>query len=175
MRTFFILPLSALFCAIALGLGLTGCSHYHLGTGAKPTFTTIYIAPVLNRSDLSQAAALVSAHLREAFLRDGRVVLVETPGEADAVLTVTLTTYGRETLTAQATDTGRARKFGLTLNATATLRNQHTGQALFVQRPLRAERQLFTDSGQPLAEYDTVPLLAENLAQSALHAALDVW
>jgi outer membrane lipopolysaccharide assembly protein LptE/RlpB len=175
MRAFVTLPLAALFCAVALGLGLTSCSHYHLGTGSKLTFATIYIAPVINGSDLPQAAALVTAQLREAFLRDGRVALVETPGEADAVLTVTLASYGRETLTAQATDTGLARKFGLTLKATATLRNRHTGQTLFEQRPLQAQRQLYTDSGQLLAEYDAVPLLAENLAQSALHAALDVW
>ena len=74
-----------------------------------------------------------------------------------------------------ATDTGRARKLNLALEATATLTDRRTGRVLFEHRPLHADRQIFTDSGQLQAEYDAVPLLAEQLAQAASRATLDTW
>jgi hypothetical protein len=162
-----------LLCLLALAGG--GCAHYHLGTGASPAFASLYLAPVQNHAGVPQATAIVSAQLREAFLRDGRIALAASPELADAILTVTLASYGRETLTALARDTGLARKLGLTLEATATLTDQRTGQVMFERRPLHAVRQAFTDSGQLQAEADAVPLLAEQLAQAATRAVLDTW
>jgi hypothetical protein len=161
--------------ALLVIVGLAGCASYHLGTGAAPGFHTLYIAPVRNTANLPQATALVTAQLREAFLQDGRLVLAASPGEADATLTINLAKYSRETLTEQANDTGLARKMGLTLDATATLVDQRSGKVLFQDRKLTAERQIFTDSGQLLAEYDALPLLAQALSQKAVGAALDVW
>ena len=169
------MPPRALFFLLAVLIGMVGCAHYHLGTGGTPGFHTLYLAPVQNRAEIPQATALVSAQLREAFLRDGRVALAASPAAADATLTVTLAKYSRETLTALPADTGRARKFGLTLDATATLRDNRTGQLLFENRPLPVARQIFTDSGQLQAEYDALPLLADQLAKAATAAALDVW
>ena len=173
-------PAMARFIRIALmtclgALALAGCGHYQLGTGGKAAFGSVYIAPVQNRSEFPQAAAIVSQRIREAFLQDGRVRLADSPDHADAVLTVTLVKYHRDPGAVEANDTGLARKFNLYLNATATLRDGHTGKAMFENRALEAQREIFTDSGQQLAEYDAGPLLAGKLAESALHAALDVW
>jgi hypothetical protein len=161
---------------VLVGLAtLASCAHYRLGTGGQPGFSSLYVTPVHDTAGVPQAAAAVTAQIREAFLRDGRVALAASPSEADAVLTIALAKYARETLTAQPRDTGLARKFGLTLDATATLTDRRTGRVLFENRPLRADRQIFTDSGQTLAEYDAFPLLAEQLAQAAAHAVLDTW
>ncbi|MEI6862249.1 MAG: LPS assembly lipoprotein LptE [Verrucomicrobiota bacterium] len=162
-----------LLCSLVFAAG--GCAHYHLGTGTAPAFTSLYLAPVQNRAGVSQATAIISTQLREAFLRDGRIALATSPAQADAVLTVTLISYGRETLTALARDTGLARKLGLTLEATASLTEQRTGRVLFAQRPLHAVRQAFTDSGQLESESDAMPLLAEQLGQAAAHSVLDRW
>jgi hypothetical protein len=168
-------PLAALLLVCVGLLAFAGCASYRLGAGARPGFTTLYIAPVKNTASVPQAAAIVSARLREAFLRDGRVALAASPEAADAVLTVSLGDYRRETLTTRVADTGLARKFGLTLTAGATLSDRRAGRELFTARPLRAERQAFTDSGQLLAEYDAVPLLADELAAAAVRAVLDTW
>ena len=55
--------------------------------------------PVENKTLLPQARALVSTQLREAFARDARVMLVNSPAEADATLAVTITSYRRDVLT----------------------------------------------------------------------------
>lgn len=164
--------------AFAIFVGLftaTGCANYHLGTGATPSFHTLYIEPVANQTLLPQSQALLSTQIRESFLRDGRVTLVNSPELADATLAITLNDYHRDVAAGRADDTGLARKFNVTLGAVCTLQDRRTGRPIFSQRSVQAVREVFTDSGQLQAEYQTLPLLAETLAAKVLHATLDVW
>jgi hypothetical protein len=171
--------LAALLTALVL---FTGCSHYQLGTEGKLAFTRLYVAPVENNAALPQSSALFSAQLRDAFLRDSRVILVGSPGEADATLTISLNALTRGVATARPDDTGLARKFEITVHALCTLRDNRTGTALFEKRSLNATRQLFTtptpyvsESDQLQAEYNLMPHLARTLADQIAHAVLDVW
>ena len=152
-----------------------GCANYRLGTGAKLSFHTLYVEPVANKTMLPQAREIVSTQLREAFARDGRVALVNSPESADATLRVTLTDYHRDVATPREGDTGLARKFNLNLGATCTLRDNRAAKNIFENRPLAVQRESFTDSGQLQSEYQTLPLLAAALAEKVTHAALDVW
>lgn len=160
---------------LAVALFACGCAHYKLGTGGTPTFRTLHIEPVANRTLLPQSQPLLSARLRETFARDGRVALGNSSAGADATLTVVINTYHREVAAVREGDTGLARKFNVTLGAACTLRDNRTGRAIFENRPVSATREVFTDSGQLQAEYQTLPLLADALAAKVAHAALDVW
>ena len=161
---------------------LASCAHYQLGTQGQLAFTRLYVAPVKNDAALPQATAIFSAQLREAFLRDSRIVLVNSPEDADATLTVSLARLDRRVATVRPDDTGLARKFELTLNALCTLRDNRSGAALFEARPVEAMRQVFTtptpntrESDQLQAEYNLMPHLAKSLADRVAHAVLDVW
>jgi len=168
--------LSSVLCLLSPVLW-TSCSHYQLGTGSveKLSFNTLYVAPVENKTLLPEARALLSTQLRETFARDGRVALADSPEAADATLTVVITDYHRDVTSVREGDTGLARKFNLTLGTTCTLRDNRGGKDIFSNRPVSAQREAFTDSGQLQTEYQTLPLLAEALAQKVAHAALDVW
>ncbi len=159
---------------VALALGAS-CSHYQLGTGGSLSFHTLYVAPVQNKTLLPDARPLLSTRLRETFLRDGRVSLVNSPEAADATLTVVITDYHRDAVTAREGDTGLARKFNLTLGTTCTLRDNRGAKNLFENRVVSVQRESFTDSGQLQSEYQTLPLLAESLADKLTHLVLDVW
>jgi hypothetical protein len=163
--------LAALFAAVVLG----GCSHYQLGTGGKLAFSTLYVEPVANRTLLPQAQTLVSTQLREKLSRDGRISLVSSPEGADATLKVVITDFHREVATVREDDSGLARKFTLTLGVTCSLRDNRAGKPLFQDRPVVTHRDAFTDGGQLQSEYQTLPLLAESLADKVTHAVLDVW
>jgi hypothetical protein len=158
-----------------VALLLAGCAHYQLGTGAAPAFRTLYVEPVANKTLLPQSQPLVSTRLRESFARDARVQITGSPNAADATLTVVINDYHREIAAAREGDTGLARKFNVTLGASCTLRDNRTGKLIFENRPVVAVREVFTDSGQLQAEYQTLPLLADALAVKVVHAALDVW
>jgi len=168
--------LFAVFSLLLAVLGLaTACSNYQLGTGATPKFRSLYVAPVKSDALIPQARVLVATQVREALLRDGRVTLAESPEQADAVLTIVLSSYSRQVVVSLQDDTGRARRFEVTLLAHATLVDNRTKQPYFTQRPLEAKRGVFTDSGLVPAEYEGLPLLAETLASEAVHAVLDTW
>ena len=168
--------LFAVFSLLLAVLGLaTACSNYQLGTGATPKFRSLYVAPVKSDALIPQARVLVATQVREALLRDGRVTLAESPEQADAVLTIVLSSYSRQVVVSLQDDTGRARRFEVTLLAHATLVDNRTKQPYFTQRPLEAKRGVFTDSGLVPAEYEGLPLLAETLASETVHAVLDTW
>ncbi|WP_161554946.1 LPS assembly lipoprotein LptE [Ereboglobus luteus] len=158
------------------------CSHYQLGSGGKLPFRTIYIAPVENAANIPQGAAIFSAQLRESFVRDGRLAVVNSAAAADVTLTVTLERYTRNMTTSRADDSGLARKFDLTVLAVCTLQGANDGKVYFEKRPVSSTRQIFTtptfdarQSDQLQAEYNAMPLLASSLASGVTHAVLDVW
>jgi hypothetical protein len=172
---------------LAFSILASACSHYRLGTGAQRDYETIFIAPVDTDAVLPQSTAVLSTQLRESFIRDGRLRVVNTPDEADAILTVKLASYRRDSLTRLPADTGLTRKFGLVLDATATLRDVKGEKTWFADRPVRVERQIFTDDvsdagptllqpvQQTQAEDAMVPTLGENLAAQVKSAVLDTW
>src|SRR5215212_4157044 len=131
-----VIRLVALLLACAAG----GCSHYQLGTGTAPTFRTLYVEPVANQTMLPQSRALLSTQLREAFARDARVALVNSPVGADATLTVVINDYHRDIATGREDDTGLARKFNLTLGVACTLRDNRAQKFLFEKRIVAAQR-----------------------------------
>ncbi|HEY4300894.1 MAG TPA: LPS assembly lipoprotein LptE [Candidatus Didemnitutus sp.] len=153
----------------------TGCANYHLGSGGTVKFSRIYVAPVKSEALIPQAEALVTTQLREAFLKDGRVTLADSPGDADAILKVVLASYQHDVTVAQSQDTGLARRFEVSLRAKITLTNARTNQPYFTDRVVTAHRGVFVDSGLQQSDYQTLPVLAEALAGDVLHAALDVW
>ena len=166
------------------------CSHYRLGTGVSRDFDSIFIAPVDTNAVVPQSAGLLTTQVREAFIRDARLRVVNTPDEADAILTISLKGLRRDALTSLPSDAGLARTFGLVLEASATLRDTKGEKAWFTDRALRVERQIFTNDGtaipttsgpylapnqQTQAEYTIVPTLGEELAAKAKSAVLDTW
>lgn len=167
--------ISLLFGLLGLLVALGGCSHYHLGTSGPLVFSSLYVAPVKMRALVPQAKAIIGTQLREAFIHDGRLTLANDAATADATLTLTIKDYHREVATVRPGDTGLARKFIITVKALATLTDNRTGQTLFSDRPLQAQRDVYTDSGQQQAEYQMLPLLAQDLAARASHAVLDTW
>jgi hypothetical protein len=166
-------PTALLFACLLVGLA--GCSHYQLGTEGKPAFATLYVEPVANKTLLPQAQAIVSTQIRDAFLKDDRVTLVNSPADADATLSVTINDYRRDVTAAREDDTGLARKFSLTLGTVCTLRDNRNGRQLFEKRAVVVHRDVFTDSGQLQSEYQMLPLLAEALAAKLRGTVLDVW
>lgn len=166
--------LSLFLAALAL-LAISGCAHYRLGSGAEPSFSTIYIEPVESRAVLPQARAILATQLRDAFERDGRIKLAGSPDTADATLHVVIRDFERDVASVRESDTRLARKFTLTLTTACTLRDRRTGDTLFSDRVISTQRDAMTDGGQLQSEYQTVPLLAESLARKIAHAVLDVW
>ena len=166
--------LARLLSAVALGLGLTACSHYHLGAPGRPLAESVFVAPAANASFAPQAGPLVTDATRLALARDGRITLAAGADAAEATRQIHLVRCERDVLAARRDDTALARKFAVKLTAEITLTDRG-GKILIDRRPLTATRDVFVDSGLQPAEYQTMPLLAEALATEIAHAILDTW
>jgi hypothetical protein len=172
--------------ALVAALLFQGCSHYKLGAGPAPSFATLFVAPIKNKTALAQSQVLVTTMTRQAFIRDGRVEVADNATDADATLEVTLVKYLRENSANREDDNGLARKFTLRLTASVSLRDNRTGRWLFEKRLVEVQREAFLDNGlgsvpfgtsndQLQSEYNTLPLLADALSDRVTHAVLDVW
>ena len=169
----FILALFALF-------GVTlfcGCSRYAFGPIGEPPFRTLYVEAVVNESLSPQAAPLASMSLREAFLRDGRVKLTDSPNKAEATLSIRLTNYRRQAASFRSDDTARANAFQITLDGEITLsENRAGGKTLFLDRPVRGVAHLVWDD--PTSSPDGRQPMAtaiHNLSRETVSLALDAW
>jgi len=173
----------ALFAAAALALA--GCANYQLGSPAKLPFDSIYIRPAANESFAPQVQKLVSAELRQRFIRDGRVRVVANPGAADAVLDVTLTNYGRESVSRRPEDTVTAIDFRLDMDASVSLYDNANDRYFFEGRTLSNDTFAYANnpfSNAPQnsqdfnqAEFQVMPDLARGLARKIADEVLGAW
>lgn len=164
--------LLALSCLLAIA---GGCTHYQLAGKSTLPFQTLYIKPVANQSFAPQAQAIVTQELVDAFLLDGTVRLVDNEADAEAVLTITLVQYDRQLSATQRADTGVGRSFNLNLQADASLYNSASGQPYIAGRTFFADQIAFTDGGTVQAEYQTMPLIARELARKIKDAVINQW
>lgn len=160
--------------ALVAALLWSGCASYHLGAPGQPLVSTVFVAPATNAAFAPQAASLVTNAVRLALSRDGRIELAAHAADDAGTLQIRLVGYDRDVLAAQRDDTGLARKFAVTLSAEITLTDA-SGKTLLDHRKVVATRDVFVDSGLQPAEYQTMPLLAEALADEIAHALLDTW
>ena len=174
--------LIGLVSIIVLSL-FNGCANYQLGSAAEIPFKSIYIKPAANHSFAPQAQPIVSAQIREAFIRDARVKLVASEEAADAVLFVDLTEYTRSAGARSNRDTVIAKDFNIRLTAEISLFNQAKGNYLFKERSVQADTQAYT--GNPYAESEitsyqqserqAMTQLAREIARKITDEVLSPW
>ncbi|MEN8663107.1 MAG: LPS assembly lipoprotein LptE [Lentimonas sp.] len=179
-RSTFLYGLSLL--AIAF---FSGCASYQLGTHGSLPFESIYIRPAVNESFAPQSQAMISAQIREAFIRDGRVKVLSKESEADAVLEVTLTEHERQAGARLRTDTESARTFRLELSAEISLFNVNSGDFYFEGRQLRQNTSVYADNpyattatqaqGYIQAEYNAMTRIARGIARKIADEVLSPW
>lgn len=162
-----------LLLAVITLVFLLGCASYQAGDGSVVPFSSIKIDPVVNESLAPQINQVMNHDLREAFIhKSGLQVDTTSP---DAQLSVTLTTYNRETIATNSQDTGLARKYELTLTASCYLIDLNESKPLFSAREVTATVDIFLDAGQTQAETNAIPILSKKLSEAIANEVLQVW
>lgn len=164
----------------------SGCKSYQLGNPVELPFESIYIKPVTNDSFAPQAQALLSAQIREAFIRDGRTQVLSKAEAADAVLFINLIEYKRRAAARQSVDTAVAAGFSLTLLSEVSLFDQNKGDYFFQNRVIQKSANAFvndpyaTPAGTQTqdflqSEYQAMPRLTRELARRIADEVLSPW
>lgn len=163
-----------ILATLAGALFLAGCGHYELGRHEKPPFRSVYVKPVANASFAPQAQALLTTQIREAILYDG-LLEVRTEDEADAVLEVVLQEFDKHIAATRTDDTGLAEKLRLQLKADCTLLDSRTGEIYMNNRSVVATADSFPQDSSVQAEFQSMPVLTQNLARRIAYEVLQVW
>lgn len=177
-----ILALLTLF-TVAL---ISGCNSYQFGNPVELPFESIYIKPATNDSFAPQVQALLSAQIRDAFIRDGRTKLVTNRESADAVLLINVTEYNRRAAANQRVDTALASSFNLSLAANISLFNQNEGGYYFQERKIRKSSRAYVENPYAArgtgkaqnflqSEYQAMPRLTRDLARRIADEVLNPW
>lgn len=169
------ITLFSTFALCLAGLALSSCSSYSRHA-AKPPFSKLYIEPVDNRTVAPQVIAVFSRNLREEFMRDATVQLVDRD-QAEAVLTLRLTAYDNATGSFSRSDAGQVGSLLMQIGATGNLIGKD-GTIYFENRPFQRTTHVFTNTGPqdlPAGRYQSIPLVAQQIARDVKNAVNGTW
>lgn len=163
----------------------SACASYKLGTHGTLPFESIYIVPAKNESFAPQAQALVSAQVREAFIKDGRVKVLSSIESADVVLELTLSDYDRNVGARLRADTVAARTVNLGLTASVSLFEAENGVPVFELRQISQTTTVHSDNPYAgstrqqqsyiQAEHNAMERLARGIARKITDEVLSPW
>ena len=142
--------------------------------------------PASNASFAPQSQAILSAQVRDAFIKDGRVKVLSNESEADAVLELSIIEFTRESGARLRADTETAQTFNLGLEAEISLFDVNTGDFYFAQRKLEQSEGIYVDNpfnspsagerqGYIRAEYNAMPRITRELARKIADEVLSPW
>ena len=149
---------------------LSGCAGYKLGptNGLEAGSRSIRIETPINQTIEPRVAQELNHQLRKQVQRDGTYRL-DTRGEADVVITTTITRYHRIGETFQPRDTLTVRDYRVQLVAMVTAYDRVTGRNI-VNREFVGRTTVRPGGDQASAERQALPLLAEDLARNITSA-----
>jgi hypothetical protein len=176
-------------CVLFLFTAFVGCNgRYQWGNPGTMEFTTIYVLPIANESFAPQAQIVLAGQIRDFIIRDGRLRLVNSAADADALLQVKIADYRRTGSSRDPNDTTRVLTNDLQLEATVSLLKGDSNETWFRDLKVAASSSVYSanlfaapgsiadlrqDSLE--AEFQEMPNLTRELARRIADAVLNVW
>lgn len=166
------------YCSVfSILLILSACSHYRWGNPGLNSlpFQTLYVKPVINKTFIPQAQALISQHLIRCLQQSG-ICITSSEESADATLIVVLRDYDQTILTKQQkTSTTLASSFKVSLLADCTLLNNITCKPCFSNQCISASINAEVNNNVQQVIYQDMPILAEKLANQIRNLVVGTW
>ncbi len=153
--------------AVALiALWVTGCAGYHLGptNGVVAGEKSVQVNPFINQTLEPRLTDAVTSQMRKEVQRDGTYQL-DSKGDADIVVSGSLTSYQRVEVTLAANDVLTVRDFRLSLTARVSARERVSGKEILDQT-VSGFTLIRVGADLPSAERQAMPLLADDLARN---------
>lgn len=152
--------------AAFLCIGISGCAGYHLGptNGLAAGEKSIQVNPFINQTLQPRLTDAVTSQVRKELQRDGTYKLA-TSGDADIIVSGSLTTYLRTEVTFATTDILTVRDYRLMLTARVAARERSTGKEILNQA-VNGYTLIRVGADLPSAERQAMPLLAADLAKN---------
>jgi len=150
----------------ALVLPAGGCA-YRLGptNGLRAHARSIQILPFENKTIEPRLVEAVGTALRQQLQQDGSFA-IDSHGDGDVVLTGTIVSFERHSLTFVSRDVLTPRDYRLTITVQVTARERGTGRVL-LEKKITGHSDIRVGPDLVSSERQALPLVATDLARNA--------
>lgn len=161
-----------LICVAFALVGLSGCA-YRLGpsNGERAGSRSIQVNPFQNSTPEPRLIEAVSFALRQQLQQDGTYTL-DTHNDGDVVLSGTIVSYERRSLSFQSRDVLTPRDYRLTITARVTVHDRVSGKKV-LDRQISGHSDIRIGPDLASAERQALPLVAADLARNATALLVD--
>ncbi len=158
---------------LGLGLLISGCAGYRLGSMLPPDIKTVYVPTFINKTSELQLEVQTTQSLIEELQRDGSLRVVNQD-QADVTLTVTLRNYRIQPVSYRSTERTTAREYRILLQA-AIVMTRGNGSVV-VDNPNVTGEYVFQVAGDISSSKLTgLPLASEDLAHNIVEKIVEYW
>lgn len=159
-------------CLALTLVGLSGCA-YRLGpsNGERAGSRTIQVNPFQNSTPEPRLIEAVSFALRQQLQQDGTYIL-DTHNDGDVVLSGTIVSYERRSLSFQSRDVLTPRDYRLTITARVTAHDRLSGKKI-LDRQISGHSDIRIGPDLASSERQALPLVAADLARNATALLVD--
>lgn len=152
-----------------------GCTTYQLGSMLPADVRTVYVEPVVNRTEEPLIEVEVMRNVTAELQRDGSLRVVGDAKAADAILRIVLTGYKLQPLAYEADRAVAAEEYKLVLQAAASLQRAQTG-ALVVELPRVSGESTFVVAGDmTTSKASALPEAVRDLARQIVAGLVEAW
>ncbi len=151
-----------------------GCAGYHIGPVTKTSFHSIAVPMFRNETLVPQLEAQISNAIIQRLQQDGSLQ-IESRSRADVVLIGTVERYDRIALRSLRTDTGVPREFRISITVRVEALDRRTGETVLKSTVVQGTSDVFIGEDQQSAEYQALPLVADDIAKRVAGLLVESW
>ncbi len=164
-----IVILACLGCAFAMG-----CFGYRVGPILKADYKSIAVPMFKNKTYKPQLEAQITNGIIKRFQADG-TLNIDSEDNADVVLYGEIIGYNRYALRLAQRDVNIPREYRLTITVRVEAYNRRTGKIVLKETKVSGSADTFIGSDQQSAEYQALPLVAEDIARQVVSLLVESW
>jgi hypothetical protein len=161
--------LGTLCCVLA-----AGCAGYHVGPVLHADYKSVAVPMFKNKSLHPQLEAQITNAIIKRLQADG-TLRVESQDDADVVVSGTVVGYDRRFLRSSRDNTNVAREYRIIITAEIEARNRRTGQVVVKLTTIKGAADTFIGSDLQSAEFQVLPLVADDLARQVVSLLVESW
>ncbi len=165
--------LKSIVCAAGC-IWVSGCAGYHVGPVLKADYKSVAVPMFKDKTLHPQLEAQITNAIIKRLQTDG-TLLVESNPRADVILTGEITDYRRTSLRSETQDTGTPSEYRITITAKIEARDRRTGKMVFGPTELSGHGDVFIGSDLQSADFQVLPLVADDLARQVVSLLVESW
>jgi Lipopolysaccharide-assembly len=156
------------------GLLFSGCMGYRVGPVLKADYRSVAVPMFKNKTLKPQLEAQVTNGIIRRLQSDG-TLRVDSLENADIVLDGEIVSYRRTRLRALQTEASTPREFRVYIDARVEAHNRVTGKIILPPTIVTGSADTFIGDDLQSAEFQALPLIADDLARQVVSLLVESW